>query len=266
MLPVLILFFLASWQGPTASALLLVATLLISVFLHELGHGLMAQRHGIKVVDITFWPLGGLARMSEIPQDSLVESQIAFAGPAANLLLAALAAPFAILLGAGSGVGELAYLFMGINLLLGVFNLIPAFPMDGARVMRALLARKLTWLEATQRTASVGRGLASFLGIAGMFVVLPFGGISPCFMSVFFAGWVWWACTQEVLTVQFRNRFSAFQGTESPFGPFGPIDGDPIDTRGSVKRDTSPPAGGFSSSDIEDLENFRGSLKNRKPE
>lgn len=274
MLPILIVFFLLQRPDALGQSLLLVATLMTTVFLHELGHSLMAQRHGIKVVDIVFWPLGGLARMSEIPQDWKIESQIAFAGPAVNFALAALAAPFALLFD-GALANDYALPFLLINLALGVFNLIPVFPMDGARVLRALLARDSDWLSATERTASLGRSLAMLFPIAGLF----FSDLGGCIMGALFGIWFWWSCMQEVLSVRMRNLRSAFEtGGGSPFGPGGSPFGPGANPFSAFGRRPEPspdepdawhddPAakkGGFSSKDVEDLENFRGSLRQRR--
>lgn len=160
-----------------------VATLLlfVAVTLHEFGHSFQALKYNVPVKDITLTPMGGLARMEEIPEDPGKELRIALAGPLVNFvlfgLLVALGAVLSMRsvisiselfrsLGATNWSGMLAYLTMA-NLALGVFNLIPAFPMDGGRVFRALLAMKLDYSKATAIAVRVGQGLAWLLGLWG---------------------------------------------------------------------------------------------------
>lgn len=140
------------------------------VLMHELGHSLMAQRHGIRVIDITLWPLGGLARLEGNTEDPKTELKIATAGPAVNLALAALAYSVLYTAVPESQTGALysfALFMMVINLLMGLFNLIPAFPMDGGRILRALLAGRLPYIRATEIAVKIGKYLvyACFLMI-----------------------------------------------------------------------------------------------------
>src|SRR5262249_29872813 len=147
------------------------------VLLHELGHSLMARRLGVHVVDITLWPLGGLARMAEIPESSRVEGLIAIAGPAVNFALAGLglgALPPRPLQRAPAWLSHLWLPFLGVNLFMGTFNLIPAFPADGGRLLRAWLARGGDWLGATETAVRIGRGISVILAI-GSFGLLATG-------------------------------------------------------------------------------------------
>lgn len=258
---VLLIPFLVLQSGSgLGSGFLMVVTLLVTVFLHELGHSLVARHFGLKVVDITFLPFGGLARMSEIPQDSKIEGWIAFAGPAVNFALAALAVPFLILLPDAGPVGWLsgaAAWFLLVNLIVGAFNLLPAFPMDGGRILRAFLGRDRDWLEATERTASVGRFFAIAFGLIGFLVVLPTLGCFFAALCLVFAAWIWWACVQEVFSVRMRRMRTAHDGAS----PFGGFQGAPFFGGRTEEREPEPHGGsGFTTADIEALENHRGRL------
>jgi len=137
------------------------------VLLHELGHALMARRFGIETEDITLYPIGGVARLSRLPRSPGAELAIALAGPAVNFAIVAglVGLGFLGLFGPG---GEVAGTLIALNLMLGLFNLIPAFPMDGGRVLRALLSGALGRLRATQVAAGIGRGLALLFGLYGL--------------------------------------------------------------------------------------------------
>ncbi len=174
-------------QGGTNAAIDGVA-FIIAVFtcvvLHELGHALAARRYGITTPDITLLPIGGLARLSRIPEKPSEEIVIALAGPAVNVVIAAiliLAFGAELQPGVMSEIEDPSYGFLtrlaGVNIFLVLFNLIPAFPMDGGRVLRALLAFKLGRRRATEIAARIGQGLAflfGFLGLMGGNAILVF--------------------------------------------------------------------------------------------
>jgi Zn-dependent protease len=154
-----------------ATTVLSILVLFLLVLLHELGHSLVAQRLGVTIRSITLMPLGGLALMDALPRRPRDEILIAIAGPAVNLLLALLTLLVRVALGVGllstGGVwGELADRFLYANLVLAIFNLLPAFPLDGGRVLRAILATRLTYIRATVRAVWVGRVLAGLLILA----------------------------------------------------------------------------------------------------
>jgi Zn-dependent protease len=141
------------------------------VVLHELGHSLTALRYGVRVPRILLLPIGGMAEMDHIPRKPSAELWITVAGPAVNFVIAALLLPF--IWGpyrSGQFISEYSLLGLGYqllfaNLMMGVFNLLPAFPMDGGRIFRALLAYRLPYLRATYWAMLVGRVVA-LAGIA----------------------------------------------------------------------------------------------------
>jgi Zn-dependent protease len=191
----------------------IVATLLLflSVTLHELGHSFQALKYGIKVRDITLLPMGGLAQMEEIPEDPNKELRIAIAGPLVNFGIAALLIGLGALLdarallsledlsaslGRVSWSGLLAYL-TSANIMLGLFNLIPAFPMDGGRVLRALLAKKMNHAKATKIAAQVGQGFALLMGLGGL--------LSGSWTLVIIAVFIWMGAGQENQGTQVKH-------------------------------------------------------------
>ncbi len=165
-------------------SIVFVIAIFACVVLHELGHALAARRYGITTPDITLLPIGGLARLSRLPEKPLEEVVIAIAGPLVNL---AIAAGLILFLGENfdpaslAKIEEPAYGFLNrlavVNLFLFAFNLIPAFPMDGGRILRALLAFRLQRRAATEWAARIGQGLAfafGFLGLVGGNPILVF--------------------------------------------------------------------------------------------
>jgi Zn-dependent protease len=174
-------------RGGTVPATIAAVAFILALFgivvLHELGHALAARRYGIATRDITLLPIGGVARLERMPRDPRQELVIALAGPAVNLALAPI---FFGVLWASGGIPSAAEMVFGGGLLswrvflarlawtnivvLAAFNLIPAFPMDGGRVLRALLAlRSRNYARATEIAARVGRLFAVAFGLAGWF-------------------------------------------------------------------------------------------------
>ncbi len=160
-------------------SVLFVLSLFVCVTLHELGHAMAAKRYGIKTKDITLYPIGGVARLEKMPEKPMHELVVALAGPLVNVVIMLALLPFilnfdfpddevnnALVIGPGNFLAMLGI----VNVWLALFNLIPAFPMDGGRVLRALLAMKTNRVSATQTAALIGKVLAIGFIIAGFYM------------------------------------------------------------------------------------------------
>ena len=165
-----------AWLGALVCVALVLA-FFVCVVLHELGHCFVAQRNGIRVPRILLMPIGGMAEFESIPRQPRTEIAIALAGPAVNFALVGLLWWFVDFSGETEAAAALPVtardfinlLFFG-NLLMGPFNLLPIFPMDGGRVLRALLAMRLPYLRATFIAATVGKVLAPLLAIFALWL------------------------------------------------------------------------------------------------
>ena len=183
-------FLLLAWIAYTAyraagataavSDTLFIVCFFFCVLLHEFGHIWMARRFGVRTPDVILLPIGGVARLERIPEEPRQELLIALAGPAVTLAI--ILALTAVVLVSGEAMvlrdplaGEVPFVarLLVSNLLVLVFNLIPAFPLDGGRVLRALLARKLGLVRATQIAGMVGQVFAVGLGIVGVVLHAP---------------------------------------------------------------------------------------------
>ena len=144
-----------------------------SVVLHELGHALTARAYGVQTRRILLLPIGGMAQLQGLPKQPRAELAIALAGPAVSLLLAAVLALWSTLLAGVTGGATLVDAFLSslmvANLMIAVFNLVPAFPMDGGRALRAWLAGRMDYLRATERAVMIGRVAAAGFVIFGLF-------------------------------------------------------------------------------------------------
>lgn len=193
-----------------AEMVLLILLLFGIIVLHELGHALTARRFGIRTQDITLLLFGGVARLERMPRQPWQEFLIAVAGPAVNVVLAILLSVVLIALAGTSFVMEWNTLnssvamfilqLIGINVMLVLFNMLPAFPMDGGRVFRALLAMKLDYVKATNIAANVGQAMAILFGFIGIVWFNPF--------LVFIALFVWMGAAQEASSVRIRSAVS----------------------------------------------------------
>lgn len=158
------------------SSVIVVFAIFGCVVLHELGHALMARRYGIGTRNITLYPIGGVASLERMPTRPSQELAIALAGPAVNVAIAGAIFAGALLAGLDNLVpegdvisGSFLSSLMWVNVALAIFNLLPAFPMDGGRVLRAFLAMQMPHVKATTIAARVGQVVAILLGIAGLF-------------------------------------------------------------------------------------------------
>jgi Zn-dependent protease/CBS domain-containing protein len=194
----------------------LVLAAFTCIVLHELGHALTARRYGIRTRDITLLPIGGVARLERMPDRPGHEILVALAGPAVNVVLAALLFLVTMMLRHTTPGGLLAmdplrgafaqdpgsmFLFrlFAFNLMIVLFNLIPAFPMDGGRVLRALLATRIDYVRATQIAAGIGQGIAVLFAAAGLW------GNNP--LLILIALFVFLAAGQESTMAQMRTAF-----------------------------------------------------------
>jgi Zn-dependent protease len=155
------------------SALALLA-LFACVVLHEFGHILMARRFGVRTPDVILLPIGGVARLERIPEEPRQELLIALAGPAVTLAIAVILYAVLRLGGSPAQVRELSEqqpflaFLVTVNIYLLLFNLIPAFPMDGGRVLRAILSSRLGLVRGTRIAATLGQSLAVLGGLYGL--------------------------------------------------------------------------------------------------
>lgn len=165
----------------TGWSLIFILAIFFCVILHEFGHALTAQKYGIQTRDIILLPIGGLARLERIPEDPRQELHVALAGPFVNLVIFLLLSIVVYL----SGIqiefiedthvdgGTILLFLASANLFLALFNLLPAFPMDGGRVLRALLSLRMPRVKATQIAGSIGQ----FMGISFVFIGLFYNPI-----------------------------------------------------------------------------------------
>lgn len=216
---ILIAFYLVTVSlesGPVAG--IAAAAFVLSVFacvaLHEFGHAGAAGYFGIRTLDITLLPIGGMARLERLPEKPYQELVVALAGPAVNFAIAAALLPFVLLVGVSMPDTPTEMFSLGFaeqlliaNLILAVFNMLPAFPMDGGRVLRSLLAMRMGHLRATEVAARVGRWMALFLGLLGIYY---------SWMLVLLAVFVFMAGTAELLAARVRAMGQGFDPQAQP--------------------------------------------------
>jgi len=190
--------------GRAVGGVVLLLLIFACVLLHELGHALAARRYGIRTRDIVLLPIGGVARLHRMPEKPLQEIVVAIAGPLVNVALVG------ILLVMLRGIGNLpepgtlrtgpVETLLWVNMMMVAFNLVPAFPMDGGRVLRAVLAMQLPYARATRIAAGVGQGIALLFGIGGLIFNYP--------MLLFVALFVFLAAGEEYALVEARASMS----------------------------------------------------------
>lgn len=188
----------AAWEGVA-----FILAIFACVVLHEFGHIAAARHYGIRTPDITLLPIGGVARLERMPEEPGQELVIAIAGPLVNV---AIAAVIVLALGYSVGAEQMAQVedpragflarLAGVNVFLVLFNLIPAFPMDGGRVLRAALAWWMPWPRATQIAASIGQALAFVFGFLGLLY-------NP--LLIFIGIFVYLAAAAEAQNAQIRS-------------------------------------------------------------
>jgi len=211
--------------------------LFICVLLHEFGHSLVAQRLGLEVRSITLLPIGGVSNLESLPEKPADEVKITLAGPLVNVVLAPIFFGLGLLLGADprmptdllTGIGSVSqfFFYLGyLNVVLAVFNLLPAFPLDGGRILRALLATHLGALRATDISSAVGQ----FFAVAFFLIGLLGGNFLLALVAVF----IYFGATGEARMVRQHEqtrglRVSDVMGTKprtetvTPYHTFGQV-------------------------------------------
>ena len=208
-----------------ARSTFLLLAVFTTVVLHEFGHALMAKRFGVRTQDITLLPIGGIARLEKMPEKPTQQLLVAFAGPAVNIAIA-LAIFVLLLLTKGQVAvetfryadGSFLAQLMWINVSLAAFNLLPGYPMDGGRVLRALLAMRMPPERATQTAARVGQGVAMLFGLVGLFA-------SPLLIVIAVFVWLGAQAEHSVSTVRVALAgLSVGQGMITDFKTVAPTD------------------------------------------
>jgi Zn-dependent protease len=220
-----IAFIYYNQNQSVAAAMTGIAFILVifaCVVLHELGHALTARKYGIKTRDIILLPIGGVARLEKMPDKPMQELSVALAGPAVNVIIAGLLAGYLYLSNSFTPLGQLASTgvgflerIMAVNIFLVAFNMIPAFPMDGGRALRALLAMRLSYPKATQYAATLGQGIAVMFGIIGLFY-------NP--LLILIAIFVWFGAAQEAKITQIKSAFNGVPVSNAMLTDFRTLD------------------------------------------
>ncbi|MFW5988440.1 MAG: site-2 protease family protein, partial [bacterium] len=188
--------------NPYFTGLILGLFLFLSVLLHELSHSLVARSKGINIKDITLMLFGGVANMDELAEDPADEAKIAFSGPLMSLVLGFLLMfIFSFLPERFSEDLRLIFLYTGqLNIFLAIFNLLPAFPSDGGRILRAIIATKTSFLKATKIASTVGKAFAFLFGI--------FGILTLNILLVIIAFFLYMGASQEYQYSHIKNTLS----------------------------------------------------------
>jgi len=218
--------FLHWRQGQSIAAAVAGVIFILAVFLcvvlHEFGHALAARRYGIKTRDIILLPIGGVARLERLPTNPMQELLVALAGPAVNIIIAVALFVWLRLAASFEPLGimpAVADQFLGrllvVNLFMVVFNMIPALPMDGGRVLRAILAMRTEHRRATQIAASIGQGIAVFFGVVGLFY-------NPLLLVIAF--FVWIGASQEAGAARMQSAVDGIPVHQAMLTDFRTLD------------------------------------------
>ena len=226
-------FLLLAWiafihysQNQSVAAALTGMAFILAIFacvvLHELGHALTAKKYGIKTRDIILLPIGGVARLEKMPEKPTQELWVALAGPMVNIVIAVMVGGYLYLTNSFTPIGQItnatatfAERIMAVNIFLVLFNMIPAFPMDGGRVLRALLAMRLPYPKATQYAATLGQGIAVLFGVVGLFY-------NPLLLLIAF--FVWIGAAQETKLTQMKSVFRGIPVTNAMLTDFSTLE------------------------------------------
>jgi stage IV sporulation protein FB len=221
--------YVSGGQASAWTSLIFILLVFLCVLAHEFGHIFTARAFGVKTPEVVLLPIGGVARLERIPERPLEEFLIAIAGPAVNVSIALLLIAFggadlssnAAMAAIDSDKISMVDRLAAVNLFLALFNLIPAFPMDGGRVLRALLSTRLGFVRATEVAAAIGQGFAFLLGFIGLFY-------NP--ILIFIAIFVYLAAASEAHMVALRSvsrgvpAMSATMTRIATLKPDAPID------------------------------------------
>lgn len=213
-----------------AASIAFVLLLFLCVLLHEFGHAFAARAYGIRTPDITLLPIGGVARLERMPSTPVQELVVAIAGPLVNVVIAAglwisLGFPsrFADFIIFDRPLHSLAFQLLGVNCALVLFNLLPAFPMDGGRMLRALLAMRLSYVRATVIAGRVGQVMA------GLFVLVGFLGVPGVLPPNFFLGligiFIFMGAQQEIAFASMRSAVDGLRVADAMITRFQTLPG-----------------------------------------
>ena len=234
-----LIFLAVIWYFTREAGLIFLGFFLAAftcVVLHEYGHALTARRYGIRTHDITLLPIGGVARLERMPSNPREELLVAIAGPAVNLVIAAVLflvcqlAHIPVIHGVDSvitGRADFIVTLMWWNLTMIVFNMLPAFPMDGGRVLRAFLAMRMNYAKATRWAATVGRVMALVFAWYAIFVVSH-----P--MLIVIAFFVWVGAGDEAAAAEQKVLLDGVLARDAMIVDFRRLD--PDDTSGTVAQ------------------------------
>lgn len=205
-----------------------LGAIFLCVLLHEFGHALAARRYSIHTRDITLLPIGGVANLERMPSKPAHELWVALAGPLVNVVIAGLLAVWLLFSGSWTPLGSLsttsgpfAERLLAVNVFLVLFNLLPAFPMDGGRVLRAVLAMRLNHARATRIAARIGQGMAVVFALAALFY-------NPLLLLIAF--FVWTGAAHEARVAEMKHSLGGVPVRDAMLTQFETLrPGDQID-------------------------------------